>query len=163
VRLSRLMPHPGSLASRAVLNSNTASAEVRKRSYPGPRETYCAAEENWPTLLSKLMGTLGFTRETEGGAGLRSLRLRAGELQYAIVLQATKEAIAGNIVALAHRIMHLTGSNYCFNFSQNVNGLTNRTTCPGCGETVTLPHVFAEAYPWLRTSFVLKFFSSSHE
>jgi hypothetical protein len=52
---------------------------------------------------------------------------------------------------------------YCFIFSQNVSGLTNRTTCPGCGETVTLPHVFAEAYPWSRTSFVLKFFSSSHE
>lgn len=52
---------------------------------------------------------------------------------------------------------------YCFIFSQNVSGLTNRTTCPGCGETVTLPHVFAEAYPWSRISFVLKFFSSSHE
>jgi hypothetical protein len=52
---------------------------------------------------------------------------------------------------------------YCFIFSQNVSGLTNRTTCPGCGETLTLPHVFAEAYPWSRISFVLKFFSSSHE
>jgi hypothetical protein len=41
----------------------------------------------------------------------------------------------------------ITASNYCFSFSQNVNGLTNRTTCPGCGETVALPHVFAEAYP----------------
>jgi hypothetical protein len=45
----------------------------------------------------------------------------------------------------------------------NVSGLTNRTTCPGCGEAVTLPHVFPEAYPWSRTSFVLKFFSSSGE
>jgi len=52
---------------------------------------------------------------------------------------------------------------YCFIFSKNVSGLTNKTTCPGCGVAVTLPHVFAEAYPWSRTSFVLKFLSPSGE
>jgi hypothetical protein len=29
---------------------------------------------------------------------------------------------------------------YCFIFSRNVSGLTNRTTCPGRGKAVTLPH-----------------------
>lgn len=52
---------------------------------------------------------------------------------------------------------------YCFIFSKNVSGLTNRTTCPGCGVAVTLPHMFPEAYPWSRNSFVLKFLRSSQE
>lgn len=64
---------------------------------------------------------------------------------------------------LQHHPPCILVSNYCFSFSQNVNGLTNKITSPGWGEIETLPHVFAEAYPWSRTSFVLKFFSSSHE